>query len=147
LKKLIYFTGSRTRDVPVCSKVPQPLCYRVAEFFVYRMPSFVMRGMWLLLGPTFRRNISPPSSTQKESSCYDQPYRKCFSAVWFSLVVTVNVPSSLIFHTLKMEGTLSSETLVRTRPTRRSIPEDDILNSYSRQNHKSYISTYLTKFY
>jgi hypothetical protein len=28
LKKLIYFIGSRTRDLPACSIVPQPLHYR-----------------------------------------------------------------------------------------------------------------------
>jgi hypothetical protein len=35
------------------------------------------------------------------------------------------------FSTLKMEATLSSETSVHTRPTRRHIPEDGTLQNYS----------------
>jgi hypothetical protein len=32
LKKLIHLIGSRTRDFPACSIVPQPLRYRVPKF-------------------------------------------------------------------------------------------------------------------
>jgi hypothetical protein len=50
------------------------------------------------------------------------------------------VPSSLILVTLKKEELSSSGTLVLTRVTRRSIPEDTILHSYRRENLKSYIN-------
>jgi hypothetical protein len=44
------------------------------------------------------------------------------------LLVTANVvPSTLILSILNMETTRSSETSCLTRPTRRHIPEDDIL--------------------
>jgi hypothetical protein len=46
--------------------------------------------------------------------------------------------SSLADSTLKMEATHSSETLDRTRSTRRHIPEDGILHSHRRENLKSY---------
>jgi hypothetical protein len=40
--------------------------------------------------------------------------------------------------TLKMEAIRSSETSIRTRSTRRHIPEDGILRSHRRENLKSY---------
>jgi hypothetical protein len=36
LKTFIHLIGSRTRDVPVCSIVPQPQCYRVNPFSTIR---------------------------------------------------------------------------------------------------------------
>jgi hypothetical protein len=45
------------------------------------------------------------------------------------LLVTANIPSSLIVLTLTVEEILSSETLVLTRATRHTIPEDGILQN------------------
>jgi hypothetical protein len=42
-----------------------------------------------------------------------------------------------ISSTLKMEETCSSETSVYNKPTRRHIPDDDILHSHRRENLKS----------
>jgi hypothetical protein len=50
------------------------------------------------------------------------------------------VPSSPILVTLTNETPSSSETSIRTRGTRRNIPEDDILHSHRRENLKSYIT-------
>jgi hypothetical protein len=60
------------------------------------------------------------------------------------LLVTANVPSSMIIFTPMMEATRCTETLVLSRATRRHVPEDGIL-----QDHvmfSPYMATYILVF-
>jgi hypothetical protein len=60
------------------------------------------------------------------------------------LLVTANVPSSLILVALMMEAICLSKTSVLSRATWHNFPEDAILHSHCRKNLKSYIA--LIKF-
>jgi hypothetical protein len=53
------------------------------------------------------------------------------------LLVTANVPRSLILFTPMMEAVSSSEAMVLKRTTRCHLPEDGILHSHRRENLKS----------
>jgi hypothetical protein len=74
--------------------------------------------VWLLLEPTFRGNISPPSSQKRNSE----------------LGTTLAVTSKVL--TLMMEAIRSSETSVLIRATQRHIPEDGILHNNRRETLK-----------
>jgi hypothetical protein len=83
-------------------------------------------GVYILCEPTYRRNLSLPSSGQK------------------SLLPSAHTSSPLSdFSTLKMEAIRFSETSVHIRPTRRYIPEDGIFHSHRCENVKSYIIKYV----
>jgi hypothetical protein len=56
------------------------------------------------------------------------------------LLVIADVPSSVILSILMMEAIYSSETLVPARTTWHHIPQNGILHSHYRENHKSYIA-------
>jgi hypothetical protein len=49
------------------------------------------------------------------------------------LLVTANIPGSLILVTLKLEGLHSSKTLILTRATWCNIPEDGIYTDWKKK--------------
>jgi hypothetical protein len=83
-------------------------------------------AVWLLQEPTFRCNVSPPTSGSK-----------IILRSVLQLLVSANVvPSSLIISTPMMEAIRSPITLALTKATRRHIP-GGILRSHRRGNLKS----------
>jgi hypothetical protein len=62
-----------------------------------------------------------------------------FLCIGFQLLVTANVPRSLIHFTLMMESIRSTEKSVLPKTPQRNIPKGDIVHSYRRENLKSYI--------
>jgi hypothetical protein len=75
--------------------------------------------------PTFRKNISPPSSGWR----YNAREETCWT------VANIGVISS----TMKVDTTRLSETSVYNKPTQGHISEDGILHSHRCDSLKSYI--------
>jgi hypothetical protein len=71
-------------------------------------------------------------------TCYLLETFEAFLRSVLRLLVTANVPSSLIFVILMMEAMCSYETSVLTRAARRHISEDGILHSHRLEYPKSY---------
>jgi hypothetical protein len=89
-------------------------------------------AVWLLYVPTFRKNVSSPSSGWRESTSWEQRLQQ---------LATANVvPRVPILFILIMETRRSSETSVLTRATRRHIPEGEILHSHRREILSCYIT-------
>jgi hypothetical protein len=84
--------------------------------------------------PTFRRNISPPSSgSKKKIFSKNQQVARCFPPAYFLVLDEFS-------STLKMDAICSSETLVASQQTtRRYVPEDDSFHNHRCENLKSYL--------
>jgi hypothetical protein len=91
--------------------------------------SFFSPWWWRRYVPPNRRFSQEPHGVTSQKTAF---------STW--VVITDNVPSSLILSTLRMEAIRSSETSARTRATLRHIPEDGILHSHRHGNLRSYIA-------
>jgi hypothetical protein len=87
-------------------------------------------AVYFWLEPTFRRNVSPPSSGQVDR---DEIIRAGVCKSWSLLIYSHRVSPAV-----KMAAIRSSETSVLTKNTRRKISEDGFLHSHRHENLKSY---------
>jgi hypothetical protein len=125
-------------------------CVRFEIFTAVTMKNVVFLDMKTQLVPHRTHITSPLQSPASECCCNILGFQSgdceecrllgAFLRSVLLLLVTGNVPSTLILFTVMMDTIRSSETSVLTRFTRLHIPEDCILHSYRRENLLSYIA-------